>query len=225
MSRVLESILLAGLLGLSGCARGALSADDPDAAISAATAGDATVATGSPRQASDASAPGDGDAVGEGGAAHDDDVSRDASASERDAGARPEPECKPGTYVGTFSGNISAFFIVNLPIAGTLRITALTASQGDDLVIDTGRIEGQDQDGNPVSADVRGVVRCATKQLEGGELDNGMYTRRSVGQTVRFDGTAQATYRPGDIPIVEGTWMTRGGIESGAGSFSAALTP
>jgi hypothetical protein len=142
-----------------------------------------------------------------------------------DAAVPPPARCKAGNYQGTFTGNISAFFVINIPISGTISIDVRTSSDdGEMLVIDAGKVVGTDDDGNPVNADVFGMLRCSTKTLEGGELRNGVYVRQSLNQTVNFSGTVQATYHASEPPTVSGTWRTQGGVESGSGPFNAVFT-
>jgi hypothetical protein len=150
----------------------------------------------------------------------------DAAPAEHDAGTEPAaPDCQPGTYGGTFSGTISVLGFLNIPISGTISIGALSSTDGEVLNIDDGKVTGTDQDGNPVSADVFGLLRCATRQLEGGELRNGVYVRENINQTVNFEGTVEATYVPGTMPRVMGSWRTQGGLEMGTGPFDAVLVP
>jgi hypothetical protein len=142
-----------------------------------------------------------------------------------DSGLPASGECKAGTYVGTFSGRITALFVVNIDIKGDISIDALSAGGGDVLTIDHGKITGTDTEGNPVTADVTGTLDCKTKQLMNGALSNGVYVRKLINQTVKFQGTAQAVYAPGDPPTVNGVWQTSGGIEMGSGTFTAKLKP
>jgi hypothetical protein len=141
-----------------------------------------------------------------------------------DSGSPPTSDCKPGTYEGTFEGEIQILGFISLPIDGEISIGIHTSSAGDDLVIENGTIEGEDQDGNPVHAEVEGTLQCATKKLVGGRLLNGTYTRTGLNMTVNFQGTADATYTPGDSPSVSGTWQTTGGlVERGSGTFEATF--
>ena len=99
-----------------------------------------------------------------------------------------------------------------------------TSDSGDYLTIEDGEITGQDQDGNPIQAEVSGSMNCTTNRLENGKLLNGMYTRTGLGMTVQFEGTADAVYAPGDKPSLLGTWKTNGGpIEQGMGTFDATF--
>lgn len=150
-----------------------------------------------------------------------------SSPAPQDAGSTPpvmEYECKPGTYAGTFEGEIKIFNFIALPIEGEIAIVAHTSSTGSDLVIENGSIQGRDQDGNPVQAKVEGTLNCATRKLIGGRLFDGTYTRTLLNQTVNFQGTVAATYMPGAVPSVSGTWKTTGGlIEQGEGTFEATF--
>jgi hypothetical protein len=150
-------------------------------------------------------------------------VSKDAEVA--DAG--PVSECRPGTYAGTFKGQIKAKILgIELPLSikinGDISIDAQTSDpSSSDLVIQNGSISGEDADGNPVQAEVTGSLNCNSKQLENGTLTNGVYTRTAIGQTVTFSGTVTATYQPGDPPSVAGNWKTESGFEAGSGTFQA----
>lgn len=146
--------------------------------------------------------------------------------------AEPEPvsRCVPGVYRGTFEGELRVRILLlelNLfDIAGEIEITAEAAgADADRLQIQNGRIEGADQDGNPVQADVSGTLDCGTLQLEDGTLTNGLYVREAFDMEVEFEGTVEATYEPGETPRVVGTWSAQGERESGDGTFEAALEP
>ena len=137
----------------------------------------------------------------------------------------PGPECVPGTYVGRFDGFITWLLFVTFPVSGDISITVSTASTGDDLVLEDGRIDGSDDEGNPITADVVGTFNCATKKLEGGRLENGLYVRSGYGE-VRFQGLVTADYQS-DPPSAQGTWQTvqSGGLslEQAKGNWSATL--
>jgi hypothetical protein len=215
--------LLACLTLATGCARG-VTPEDTDAAALALGVGDAGLADAAGARGSERDARDNPLDAGRAGPQADADR---GPASEADAGEPPSPKpaCVAGTYVGTFSGNISALYVVNLPIAGEISIDVGTSSSTAMLVIENGSITGQDQDGNPITADVEGTLNCTTRQLEGGALKNGKYERTTLNQTVEFEGSVAATYYPGDVPRVTGTWKTTGGVEKAAGDFSASLSP
>lgn len=135
----------------------------------------------------------------------------------------PQMNCMPGVYNGSFSGEITVLGFLNLPIDGSISIQVRTSDVGASLSIEDGTIEGSDQDGNPVIADVEGVLNCTTNKLENGVLKNGTYTRKALNSTVAFEGTVTADYVPGPVPSIKGTWKTVGGrIEEGAGVFESS---
>ena len=163
--------------------------------------------------------------------ASDGPTDQDQDAGRRDAGSKAEPDssiveepstCFAGVYTGTFEGEIKVLGFISLPIEGEIAITVATSDSGDSLTIEDGEIMGEDQDGNPIQAEVSGSMNCVTNRLENGKLLNGVYTRTGLGMTVEFEGTADATYEPGDQPSLSGTWKTNGGpIEQGMGTFGA----
>lgn len=159
-------------------------------------------------------------------AAVDAAAGRDAAADAAvEASVDAASPCVPGTYKGKFEGKISVKFIglelLALDITGDVNIHVATNSTGDKLVLDQGKIEGTDQDDNPIVADVTGTLNCTTNKLEGGKLENGKYTRGILG-TVNFTGTTTANYTR-NPPSAEGTWKTNGGVEMGMGTWNAAL--
>jgi hypothetical protein len=232
-----RSLPLALVIALAGCARATATFEDASVSPVGGDDGELDPDAGSIEVPSDEDdVPTDDGAPTDDGTPADDggeldaalpdppDDDDDGPAPEEDAAVMPVSECKAGTYRGTFNGNIAAFFIINIPISGTIAIDVITS--GDDpemLVIDNGKVVGTDDDGNPVNADVFGMLRCSTKTLEGGELRNGVYVRQSINQTVNFSGTVQAVYHAGDPPSVSGTWSTQGGVESGSGPFNAVF--
>lgn len=147
------------------------------------------------------------------------DAGVDAPAVE--AGADAGSQCIPGTYKGKFGGTITIIGLIKLDITGDVTIEVATNSTGDKLVLNNGKIVGKDQDDNPVEATVSGTLNCATGNLESGKLENGKYTRPVTG-TVNFSGTATAKYTP-NPPSAVGTWKTNSGLESGSGTWDAAL--
>jgi hypothetical protein len=221
--------LLAAASVTVGCAQAAIDADaglydmtEPgdDAAAEAAVSDDAGV-----QDELDAAVPLDSGAGSDAAVIAVRDGAVDASTPEAgsDAGSR----CVPGTYKGKFQGNISVKLIgielLDLAITGDVTIQVATNSTGDKLVLNNGKIVGKDQDDNPLEATVSGTLDCTTGNLEGGKLENGKYTR-PITPTVQFTGTATAKYTP-DPPAATGTWKTSGGIESGSGTWNAALVP
>ena len=241
-SRRWQNALLGVVVFAAGCARGALNFDEellpaegsPDAGAPWGGDGDSPDA-GAPGHEGEGPGPsGDGDGDDDGpGLPGQPDASDTPHPSPPDAGSPELPadsgtvsgECQPGTYVGSFSGKITALLVVNINITGDISIDALTAAGGDVLTIDHGKVTGTDSDGNPVTADVTGTLDCATKQLMNGALTNGVYTRKIINQTVKFEGTVQAVYAPGNPPAVSGVWQTSGGVEMGSGNFNAVLKP
>jgi len=196
----------------------------------------------------DASAMSDAGPLGEAGAAPDAGAAVDAGADAgaapgSDAGAAdggsapdaatysdagPASECVPGTYKGAFSGQVNFLPIafgglLGVDITGTISISIEADAKGALLTAKNGTVEGTDQDGNPVRAQVTGTLDCATKKLQNGKLVNGTYVR--TGTTVSFSGTVTADYSP-NPPSATGTWKTSGGLlEGGNGVWSAVLVP
>jgi hypothetical protein len=230
------------LVSLAGCARAPGSSDDwlsfdatvtlPDGRVPNPREGGADAPTDAsdlpdapPAGEADAAPNDRPDAGPDGGSGGGQDAGAPPPTASQDAGSDPpgmESECKPGTYAGTFEGTIKILNLIPLPISGEVAIVAHTSSTGDDLVIENGSIQGRDQDGNPVQAKVDGILNCATRTLIGGRLYDGKYTRIRLNYTVDFQGTVSATYMPGAVPSVSGTWRTTGGpIEQGEGTFDA----
>jgi hypothetical protein len=224
-SPLLSLLIAASLAG--GCAQAAIDADaglfdmgdqtDDDAALDASSED-----TGAPIVEIDAAVPVDsGSPTWDTGAPRDAALDAKAEASV-DAGAR----CIPGLYKGKFQGKISVKLIIELlelDITGNVDIEIGSEVIGDKVVLNNGKVIGTDQDKNPLEATVSGTLNCITGKLENGKLENGKYTRPLTGD-VLFSGTVTANYTA-DPPSAEGTWKTSGGIESGTGTWNAALVP
>jgi hypothetical protein len=239
-SRRWQTALLGVVVLAVGCARGALNLDEEP--LPADGSGDGGAWSGDGDSADAGRLDPSDDHPGPSGDGDGDDPTMSDAPDASDPPGPPKPdagppdlpadsgppvstECQPGTYVGSFSGKITALFVVNINITGDISIDALTAAGGDVLTIDHGKVTGSDSDGNPVTADVTGTLDCATKQLMNGALSNGVYTRKIINQTVNFAGTVQAVYAPGNPPAVSGVWQTSGGVEMGSGNFNAVLRP
>jgi hypothetical protein len=148
--------------------------------------------------------------------------------SDAAAPANPSTRCVPGTYKGSFSGQVSLIpslfgSLLSADITGAITIQMGTNTSGSQLIISNGSVTGKDQDGNPITAVVTGTLDCATKKLQNGKLTNGKYVRTSG--TVDFTGTVTADYSP-NPPSAAGSWKTSGGfLEGGGGSWSAVNVP
>lgn len=150
-----------------------------------------------------------------------------AEAGAPDAGVR----CIPGTYSGSFSGEISALFgIIRIDISGTISIDITPpAASSDQLPIRNGKLDGKDSENNPIVATISGTLNCTTRRLENGRITNGMYTRRDpiyggAPRTVGFNGVATAVYNL-DPPSAAGQWevVNETGLRAGSGAFSTTL--
>jgi hypothetical protein len=151
------------------------------------------------------------------------------TAADASTPVKPASECVPGTYKGSFSGQVSfipSLFgsLLSVDITGAITINMGTNTSGNQLVISDGSVTGNDQDGRPITAVVTGTLDCVTKKLLNGKLTNGKYVRSSS-NTVEFSGTVTADYSP-NPPSAAGAWKTSGGfLEGGGGSWSAVHVP
>jgi hypothetical protein len=144
----------------------------------------------------------------------------------RDAGLA----CIPGVYAGAFSGEISALLgFIRIDISGTISIEVGPEEGAQQLQIKNGKLEGNDQDGNPIRAVVTGTLNCATRRLENGRIDNGTYRRKDPilqgpERTVGFTGTTTGIYNH-NPPSASGQWevVNESGLRSGSGNFSTTL--
>lgn len=165
-----------------------------------------------------------------------DAANRDA-ASPPDSSVPPEEApCPPGVYAGAFAGEISALLgFVRIDISGTISVEIAAPSDGsreDMLPIRNGKLEGTDQDGNPIRAVVTGTLNCERRRLEAGRIIEGAYRRPdplvpfAPPTTTRFSGTITATYSD-DPPSVQGRWEVENesGRRGGTGSLSVTLRP
>jgi hypothetical protein len=156
-----------------------------------------------------------------------------------DAGAPPVADagrvgCFPGTYKGSFEGEISALLgVIRIDVAGDITIEVeLGAQDGDRLMIRHGVLQGTDtsEDKNPLFARIGGVLNCATKKLENGTITDGTYNRVDPLRpfegptTTTFSGTISGVYAT-NPPAAVGTWMVKSqnGARTSMGTFNAAL--
>lgn len=149
-----------------------------------------------------------------------------ADSGPRDAGLA----CIPGIYAGAFSGEISALLgFIRIDISGIISIEVGEGQPAQQLQIRNGKLDGKDQDGNPITAAITGTLNCANRRLENGRINNGTYRRRDpiLGgpeRTVGFTGTATATYNH-NPPSATGQWevVNENGLRSGSGTWSTTL--
>lgn len=143
----------------------------------------------------------------------------------------PGRRCPPGTYAGSFSGEISALLgLVRIDITGTISIDiGEPEPNGQLLPIRNGKLMGKDQDDNPINAVITGTLNCGTLRLDNGRISGGTYTRRDPlwggpPTTVRFTGSATATFNL-DPPSATGRWEVENenGLRGGSGVWSATL--
>jgi hypothetical protein len=154
------------------------------------------------------------------------------------APARAASDCKPGTYTGTFTMNVTYGGVdsgVNL--MGSLSITLVANkptphpgefNSGTLTVAPGAMFSGKDNYGDLWSADITGQLDCGSRTFVG-SLSNGVADIfGSDAATVGLDGNLSATYDPGANPVA----LVNGSIEltspqvastMGAGQWSAAL--
>jgi hypothetical protein len=166
-----------------------------------------------------------------------------------DAGPPPPPmgACKPGTYAGMFTTNVTVpdggllSDLISIDWSGTLSLTLVgkttTAQNGEfsttTLVIAPGAmLQGSDQYGGTFNATVSGQLDCPSRAFAG-TLDNGTYTNPILdlvadGGTVTMVGTLSGTYDPNVTPVA----LDNGSISASSpdiqgleadGTWSAAL--
>lgn len=150
-------------------------------------------------------------------------------AGERDAG---KMGCLPGTYEGSFKGEISALLgAIRIDVAGRISIDVELSGTGDRLRVRTGVLQGTDtsEDKNPLFARIGGVLNCATKMIEDGTITDGTYNRvdpiwGGPPMTTTFSGTIGGVYSTSP-PAAVGTWMVRNatGTRTSMGTWDAAL--
>jgi hypothetical protein len=178
---------------------------------------------------------------------------RDSRDAERNDGARapmagaaapkaPEPSkapsagatspatqrCTPGNYSGTFAGTVQ---VLTLPVTGITGIVTAELVQnkaGDTLAIASSRVEGMADEKTSITAKLVGVVNCATLELEGGGLTEGVLKGRDLfdqDTSTTFSGSASAMYSSGP-PALKGMWQVApDSALSGSGNWSIALAP
>ena len=126
------------------------------------------------------------------------------------------PPCKAGKYVGSFKGVYQSPLVVGIPlnIQGRIQFELNQSASGEFFEISNGHVEGAadptgglagDGGGVPFSADIVGTLNCDSGQLEGGKLENGVYTAFDV-ITGNFDGPITGTYDRNTSTFTNGTW-------------------
>jgi hypothetical protein len=142
--------------------------------------------------------------------------------------------CLPGTYKGSFEGEISALLgLVRIDVAGDITIEVdLEQAGGDRLKVKTGILQGTDTSDqkNPLFARIGGTLNCATKKLENGTITDGTYNRVDPlypwqpPTTTTFSGTISGVYSTSP-PAAVGTWMVTNdtGTRTSMGTWNAAL--
>lgn len=167
-------------------------------------------------------------------AGEDDDAGSKVPAEPVDAGAHDAGKvgCLPGTYVGSFEGEISALLgAIRIEVAGDITIDVELSGTVDRLTVRKGVLQGTDTsaDKNPLFARIGGVLNCATKKLERGTITDGTYNRvdpiwGGPPTTTTFSGTIAGIYST-NPPAAVGTWMVENatGTRQSMGTWNAAL--
>lgn len=113
-------------------------------------------------------------------------------------------ECRPGRYVGTFSGSIRVGSARFSNVVGTIR-AELTRDAAAGLMIGTARVNGTDRNENILSVSLSGRVDCATLQLENGLLQDGSFYYAQARARFPFHGSLEGDYSKAP-PTITGTW-------------------
>jgi hypothetical protein len=112
-------------------------------------------------------------------------------------------------------------------MTGTVVAELVADKAGDTLVIASSRIDGMADEKTTVTAKLMGTVNCATLELEGGALEEGVLTTPGLlgdSSTTTFSGKASATYSSSPSAL-KGMWQAApNSALSGSGSWSIALS-
>jgi hypothetical protein len=148
-----------------------------------------------------------------------------SSTAPRDA-AQSNVHCMPGEYAGTFTGSVEVIGVSLSSVSGVVRAVLTLDASRQRLQMESGLVAGVDQSGNSVAVDLSGSINCATNQVEGGRLDNGVIHIRSSDTDISFIGTVQAAYSADPYSLV-GTWTIEApgtaSLLTGQGTWSLAL--
>jgi hypothetical protein len=185
-----------------------------------------TMAMANPRDARDAEQDDGAHAALAGAAAPK--APEPGKAASAGATSQATQRCAPGNYSGTFAGTVQ---VLTLPVTGITGIVTAELVQnkaGDTLAIASSRVEGMADEKTSITAKLVGVVNCATLELEGGGLTEGVLKGRDLfnqDTSMMFSGSASAMYSSGP-PALKGMWQAApDSALSGSGTWSIALSP
>jgi len=182
-----------------------------------------------------AAAPAPPTAAGGAGAPAEDSTTPDGP---MDAGAPAPPapaagqaagasSCTPGLYSGIFTGSIQLVGLSLSSVTGTVRAQLeLDTTDNDMLILHEARVQGVDQSNNEVTGQLTGKLRCSTRELQDGRLENGDYHGQNANKGTAFSGTTRARYAS-DPPSATGTWQAAADdlqVLSGQGTWSLVFT-
>jgi hypothetical protein len=156
-----------------------------------------------------------------------------APAEAPDAGNQQPPDagttssrCKPGVYSGTFNGSIQLIGLSLSTVTGTVRTELKSDDANAHLALRDARVVGVDQDGNPLTVELSGVINCESLQLEDGRLERGNLHNNNSDTDTAFTGKAQAMYSQ-DPHSVVGNWTVEAtdtaALLTGKGTWSLIL--
>jgi hypothetical protein len=140
-----------------------------------------------------------------------------------DAGNPVTSSCRAGTYAGTFEGELSLVAGIDHPVRGTVSLPTVLAADRDALQFESGTFTGSDDDGNVVTATVRGSFRCSTGALESaaiGELD---YARRLINPSTRYALNLGGSYASASSSA-SGSWTADSQNSTGRGKGTWSVT-
>lgn len=146
------------------------------------------------------------------------DAARDTGTAVVDAG----PPCTPGTYAGSFEGELNGLLaFIRADVSGEITLQVTLASSGRALQIQSGSLDGVDQNGDPFVASVSGSIDCTTRQLLNGTILDGEYGRFLLRKS--FRGVASANYSSNPALMGQLEFQNALGGSGGSATWSAYL--
>lgn len=153
---------------------------------------------------------------------------KDAEATPMAAADKPKEKtrCRPGKYTGVINGSVTLTGLIEVgTMAGTIDLELVPYEDRTDvLTVRHGRVGGVDDKQSRFSADLTGLVNCASGEVAKTSVERGMFEDRALDLKVGFAGAAKGQYSM-DPPALVGTWQINDDtlLFAGEGTWSATM--
>lgn len=155
--------------------------------------------------------------------AEDEDAKPMAAADER----LDKSRCRPGKYTGVINGNVTLTGLIAVgTMSGTIDLELVPyKGRTDVLTVRNGRVAGVDDKQSKFSADLTGLVNCATGEVVKTSVERGLFEDQGLDIQVGFAGAAKGQYSM-NPPALNGTWQISDDtlLLAGEGTWSARMS-